>query len=129
MCQGTLCSALVLAALRAPSRRTRSPSNQEPKWIRRTDRAARHGVFKSATTKINYKMRRGSSWQRCMLTDRVGSRWIGELALRRLEVNDPRVTSSNPSASETSSRMRSGGAAHSPPMLNTDHQQVPKQSI
>jgi hypothetical protein len=64
-----------------------------------------------------------------MLTDRVGSRWIGELALRRLEVNDPRVTSSNPSASETSSRMRSGGAAHSPPMLNTDHQQVPKQSI
>jgi hypothetical protein len=64
--QGTLCSALVFAALRAAPRPCRPTAiKRGPKWKRRADRPARHAVLKSATTKINYKKRETATFWDC----------------------------------------------------------------
>jgi hypothetical protein len=54
--QGTLCSALVLAALRAAPRLSR-PTDRHQTRNRSGNAGPRHAVIKSATTKINYKTR------------------------------------------------------------------------
>jgi hypothetical protein len=54
--QGTLCSALVLAALRAAPRLSR-PTDRHQTKNRSGNAGPRHAVIKSATTKINYKTR------------------------------------------------------------------------
>ena len=65
--QGTPCSALVLAALRAaPDLADRSIATKPgPQWKRRADRPARYAVHKSATTKINYRKKETATfWDR-----------------------------------------------------------------